>query len=52
MVAWLLAKMDAHQEKMEVNMDAWLEKMMAYEEITEACVGKLKANREKSEAVA
>jgi hypothetical protein len=41
----MIAKLDAHHERMIAKMDAWIEG-------TEACVGKLDANPEKLDAVA
>jgi hypothetical protein len=40
----LLANMDATLKEMKANMDAW-------KEGTKACVGKLEANQEKSDAI-
>jgi hypothetical protein len=53
------AKMDAHQERMEVKMDDWLEEMRAWgkeltacKEVTEACPKSKEPTSMETEAVA
>jgi hypothetical protein len=46
----IIAKMDAHQERMEASMNAWKKETMACQEAMEACLEKAKAKPEKMKA--
>lgn len=59
MLARTKAKMDSHQERMEVKMDAWLEELkawrketMAYQEVMEACLESKEPTSIEIEAIA
>jgi hypothetical protein len=41
--------MDAHQERMEVKMDAWRKETMSCQEVTEVCLEKKEAYLERKE---
>jgi hypothetical protein len=38
----IIAKMDAHQERMKASMNAWRKKTTACQEVMEACLEKAK----------
>jgi hypothetical protein len=46
---WMIAKIDAHQERMEVSMNAWWNKMV-YQEVTEVCPERTETDQELAEA--
>jgi hypothetical protein len=46
----IITKMDAHQERMEISINAWQKETIAWQEAMEACLVKAKANPEKMKA--
>jgi hypothetical protein len=48
----LLSQMDMHQDRTETNQWEMMAKMDSWIKRLEVCVGKLEANREKSDAIA
>jgi hypothetical protein len=47
----IIAKMDAHQERMGTNMNAWQKETMACQEATEACLERKEPTSVKIESV-